>query len=206
LVEQDALRARVLSGPGPASPGSVAGLDVAYQGDRLAAAVVVMDPSDLSVLDVAVAKGAPAFPYIPGLFAFREIPALLDALEKLRVRPDVLICDGHGMAHPRRFGLASHLGVLTDLPSFGVGKTRLIGDWEPVGEKRGDRSDLIDSGETVGAVLRTQDHVKPVFVSTGHRMDLETACSLTLRLAPRFRLPETTRAADRACRDAVAAL
>lgn len=181
----------------------MAGLDVAYQGDRLAAAVVVLDPSDLHVLDVAVVRGTPAFPYVPSLFAFREIPALLEALDKLGVRPEVLICDGHGMAHPRRFGLASHLGVLTGLPSFGVGKTRLIGDWAPVGEKRGDRSDLIDAGEIVGAVLRTQDRVKPVFVSAGHRMDLETACSLTLRLAPRFRLPETTRAADRACRDAV---
>lgn len=142
---------------------------------------------------------------MPGLFAFREIPALLDALDRLRVTPDVLICDGHGMAHPRRFGLAAHLGVLTGLPSFGVGKTRLLGTWEPVGPLRGDRSALIDDGETVGAVLRTRDDVKPVFVSTGHRMDLETACSLTLRLTPRYRLPETTRAADRAGRDAVAA-
>jgi deoxyribonuclease V len=203
LEEQDALRARVLPGPGPASPGAVAGLDVAYQGDRLAAAVVVLDPVTLGLVDTAVVRGTPAFPYVPGLFAFREIPALLDALDRLRVRPDVLICDGHGMAHPRRFGLASHLGVLTGLPSFGVGKTRLIGHWEPVGAKRGERSDLVDDGETVGAVLRTQDQVKPVFVSTGHRMDLETACSLTLRLTPRFRLPETTRAADRACRDVV---
>jgi deoxyribonuclease V len=203
LEEQDALRARVLPGPGPASPGAVAGLDVAYQGDRLAAAAVVLDPVTLGVLDTAVVRGTPAFPYVPGLFAFREIPALLDALDRLRVRPDVLICDGHGLAHPRRFGLASHLGVLTGLPSFGVGKTRLIGHWEPVGAKRGERSDLVDDGETVGAVLRTQDQVKPVFVSTGHRMDLEAACSLTLRLTPRFRLPETTRAADRACRDAV---
>jgi deoxyribonuclease V len=203
LEEQDALRARVLPGPGPASPGAVAGLDVAYQGDRLAAAVVVLDPVTLGVLDTAVVRGTPAFPYVPGLFAFREIPALLDALDRLRVRPDVLICDGHGLAHPRRFGLASHLGVLTGLPSFGVGKTRLIGHWEPVGTKRGERSDLVDDGETVGAVLRTRDQVKPVFVSTGHRMDLDTACSLTLRLTPRFRLPETTRAADRACRDAV---
>jgi deoxyribonuclease V len=203
LVVQDALRARVLPGPGPASPGAVAGLDVAYQGDRLAAAVVVLDPVDLKVIDMAVVRGTPAFPYVPGLFAFREIPSLIEALDRLRVRPEVLICDGHGVAHPRRFGLASHLGVLTGLPSFGVGKTRLIGRWEPVGEKRGDRSPLVDRGETVGAVLRTQDQVKPVFVSTGHLIDLETACSLTLRLAPRYRLPETTRAADRACRDAV---
>jgi len=206
LDQQDALRARVRPGPGPAAPETVAGLDVAYHADRLAAAVVVLSLSDLTTVDMAVVRGTPAFPYVPGLFAFREIPALLDALERLRVQPDVLICDGHGLAHPRRFGLASHLGVLTDRPSFGVGKTRLVGAWEPVGVRRGDRSALIDHGETVGAVLRTQAHVKPVFVSTGHRMDLETACSLTLRLTPRYRLPESTRAADRACRDAIAAL
>jgi deoxyribonuclease V len=128
----------------------------------------------------------------------------MDALDKLSTRPDVLICDGHGLAHPRRFGLASHLGVLTDLPSFGVGKTKLVGEWDPVGPQRGDRSLLVDGGETVGAVLRTQTSVKPVFVSTGHRIDLATSCALTLALTPRYRLPETTRAADRACRDAIA--
>jgi deoxyribonuclease V len=200
---QDELRARVITGPGPAAVRTVAGLDVAYDGDRLAAAIVVLDAADLSVRDTAVARGTPAFPYVPGLFAFREIPALLDALAKLTVRPDVLICDGHGLAHPRRFGLAAHLGVLTDLPSFGVGKTRLIGDWAPVGDNRGDRSALIDAGETVGAVLRTQKGVKPVFVSVGHRMDLDSACDLTIALSPRYRLPESTRAADRACRDAL---
>ena len=202
-AEQDRLRTRVIVEPGPAAPATVAGLDVAYDGDRLAAAVVVLDVVDLSVSDTAVVLGTPAFPYVPGLFAFREVPALLAALEKLTVRPDVLICDGHGLAHPRRFGLASHLGVLTDLPAFGVGKTRLLGDWAPVGPRRGDRSPLIDAGETVGAVLRTQDGVKPVFVSVGHRMDLAGACDLTLALTPRYRLPETTRAADRACRDRI---
>jgi deoxyribonuclease V len=189
--------------PGPAAPATVAGLDVAYDGDRLAAAVVVLDAIDLTVRDTAVVLGTPAFPYVPGLFAFREVPALLAALDKLTVRPDVLVCDGHGLAHPRRFGLASHLGVLTGLPAFGVGKTRLLGDWAPVGPRRGDRSPLIDAGETVGAVLRTQDGVKPVFVSAGHRMDLAGACDLTLALTPRYRLPETTRAADRACRDRI---
>ncbi|GAA2679330.1 deoxyribonuclease V [Actinoplanes palleronii] len=203
LAAQDLLRGRVVRAPGPASPATVAGLDVAYDdsGDRLGAAVVVLNTEDLSVRDTAVIRGRPAFPYVPGLFAFREVPALMAALEKLTVRPDVLICDGHGLAHPRRFGLAAHLGVLTDLPSFGVGKTRLIGAWEPVGERRGSRSALVDDGETVGAVLRTQTGVKPVFVSVGHRIDLDTACALTLRLAARYRLPETTRAADRVCRD-----
>jgi deoxyribonuclease V len=200
---QEALRSRVIVATGPRSPAAVAGLDVAYDGDRLAAAVVVLDPNDLSVLDTAVVTGEPAFPYVPGLFAFREVPSLLDALDRLTVRPDVLVCDGHGMAHPRRFGLASHLGVLTGIPSFGVGKTRLLGAWEPVGPERGDRSALVDAGETVGAVLRTQSRVKPVFVSVGHLMDLDSACDLTLRLAPRYRLPETTRAADHACRDRI---
>ena len=203
LAVQDALRPRLLGGPGPERPATVAGLDVAYHedGERLAAAIVVLDTADHRVVDTAVVQGRAAFPYVPGLFAFREIPALLTALDRLTVRPDVLICDGHGLAHPRRFGLACHLGVLTDLPSFGVGKTPLVGSWEPPGERRGGRSALIDDGETVGAVLRTRDAVKPVFVSIGHRMDLDTACALTLGLTPRFRLPETTRAADRACRD-----
>jgi deoxyribonuclease V len=203
LAVQDDLRSRVVLESGPAAPATVAGLDVAYSedDDRLAAAVVVLNTSDLSIADTAVIRGRPAFPYVPGLFAFREVPALMDALERLTVRPEVLICDGHGLAHPRRFGLAAHLGVLTDLPAFGVGKTRLVGDWEPVGEPRGARSALVDAGETVGAVLRTQSGVKPVFVSAGHRIDLDRACELTLRLAPRYRLPETTRAADRACRD-----
>ncbi|TWG10849.1 endonuclease V [Actinoplanes teichomyceticus] len=200
---QDLLRGRVVAAPGPASPATVAGLDVAYDdsGQRLGAAVVVLDTGDLSVLDTAVVRGRPAFPYVPGLFAFREVPALLAALDRLTVRPEVLICDGHGLAHPRRFGLAAHLGVLTDLPSFGVGKTRLVGEWEPVGATRGSRSALVDGGEPVGAVLRTQTGVKPVFVSVGHRIDLDHACALTLRLAPRYRLPETTRVADRVCRD-----
>lgn len=205
LAVQDALRPRLLAGPVPARPATVAGLDVAYHpdGERLAAAIVVLDAADHRVVDAAVVQGRPAFPYVPGLFAFREIPALLAALERLTVRPEVLICDGHGLAHPRRFGLACHLGVLTGLPSFGVGKTRLLGDWAPPGDRRGDRSDLVDAGETVGAVLRTRPGVKPVFVSVGHRMDLDTACALTLALTPKFRLPETTRAADRACRDAL---
>lgn len=205
LAVQDALRPRLLGGPGPDRPATVAGLDVAYHadGERLAAAIVVLDTAEHRVVDTAVVRGRAAFPYVPGLFAFREIPALLAALDRLTVRPEVLICDGHGLAHPRRFGLACHLGVLTGLPSFGVGKTPLVGDWAPPGERRGDRSELVDGGETVGAVLRTRDGVKPVFVSVGHRMDLDTACALTLSLTPRFRLPETTRAADRACRDAL---
>jgi deoxyribonuclease V len=129
---------------------------------------------------------------------------LLDALGKLRVTPDVLVCDGQGLAHPRRFGLACHLGVLTGLPSIGVGKTAFVGSFEEPGARRGDSADLVLDDEVVGKVLRTQDRVKPVFVSIGHRISLDNATRLVLRLAPKYRLPETTRAADHACRAAIA--
>ncbi|BCL15807.1 deoxyribonuclease V [Micromonospora sagamiensis] len=193
-------------GPGPTAPTTVAGLDVAYaeDGDRLAAAVTVLDVRTLRVVDSAVVTGRPAFDYVPGLFAFRELPALLDALDRLTNPPDLLVCDGHGLAHPRRFGLACHLGVLTGLPAIGVGKTPLVGTWDPPGERRGSWSPLVDGTEVVGRVLRTQDGVKPVFVSVGHRMGLENACALVLALAPSYRLPETTRTADRLCRAALA--
>jgi deoxyribonuclease V len=217
LAVQDALRSRVEPGPGPGRPATVAGLDVAYHpdGERLAAAVVVLDAVSLAVVDTAVVLGRPAFGYVPGLFAFREVPALLEALDRLTTCPEVLVCDGHGLAHPRRFGLACHIGVLTGLPSYGVGKTPLVGRWETPGGRRGDASPLIDApwppdaagtatDQVLGSVLRTRDGVKPVFVSTGHRMDLGTAVALTLALTPAYRLPETTRAADHACRVALA--
>ncbi|MEV6633950.1 endonuclease V [Actinoplanes sp. NPDC051470] len=199
---QDELRPQLLDGPVPITPSTFAGVDVAYGEDRLAAAVVVLE-ADLSVRETAVVIGEPAFPYVPGLFAFRELPAVLDAFSQLKDQPEVVVCDGQGRAHPRRFGLACHLGVLLDLPTLGVGKTRLVGEADEPGERRGDRSALIDRGDEVGALLRTQDRVKPVYVSAGHRMDLDTACALTLRLTSRYRLPETTRAADHACRAAL---
>ena len=205
---QDRLRPLVdLVGPGPEAPATIAGLDVAYaeDGDRLAAAVAVLDAGTLDVVDVAVTTGRPAFDYVPGLFAFRELPALLEALARLTVRPELLVCDGHGLAHPRRFGLACHLGVLTGLPAIGVGKTPLLGRWEPPDRRRGAWAPLQDGTETVGRVLRTQDGVKPVFVSVGHRMSLDNACARVLALSPRYRLPETTRQADRLCRAALAA-
>ncbi|RKN38110.1 endonuclease V [Micromonospora endolithica] len=208
LAVQEQLRPLVdLVGPGPDAPATVAGLDVAYaeEGDRLAAAVTVLDTRTLAVVDSAVVVGRPAFGYVPGLFAFRELPALLDALGGLRTLPELLVCDGHGLAHPRRFGLACHLGVVTGLPAIGVGKTPLVGDWASPGRERGAWSPLSDGGEVVGRVLRTRDGVKPVFVSVGHRVSLANATAQVLALTPRFRLPETTRTADRLCRDALAA-
>jgi deoxyribonuclease V len=194
---QDRLRPLAdLTSPGPVAVRTVAGLDVAYADDRLAAAAVVLDAESLDVVEEATVIDRPGFPYVPGLFAFRELPALVDALRRLSVTPDLLVCDGHGLAHPKRFGLACHLGVLTGLPSIGVGKTRLVGSYDEPGGERGSWSAVSDDGQVVGRALRTQTGVRPVFVSIGHRADLDTACALTLRLAPRHRLPETTRRAD----------
>jgi deoxyribonuclease V len=208
---QQELRPLVRTAPLAAPPRTLAGLDVAYGGshgsadDSVAAAVVVLDADTLEVLDSATAVGTAGFPYVPGLFAFRELPVLIAALRRLATTPDVLLCDGQGLAHPRRFGLACHLGVLAGLPTLGVAKTPLLGRWDEPGPARGDSSDVHDGGEVVARVLRTQDGVKPLTVSTGHLITLDDACDLVLRASPRYRLPETTRLADRLCRDTLAA-
>ncbi|MEU5400067.1 endonuclease V [Streptomyces sp. NPDC005963] len=206
---QDELRDRlVLDEPGPPpGVGRVTGVDVAYDDelDLVAAAAVVLDARTLAVVEQSTAVGRVAFPYVPGLLAFREIPAVLGALAALTGDPGLLVCDGYGRAHPRRFGLASHLGVVTGLPSIGVAKNPFVFTHPEPGPGRGDTASLIaDDGEEVGRVLRTQDGVKPVYVSVGHRISLDHACAHTLRLASRFRQPETTRRADRLCRDALA--
>lgn len=195
---QERLRPMVRFEGAPDEIRTAAGLDVAYgeHSDRLVAAVTVLDVASLSVVDEVVVRGVADFPYVPGLFAFREAPPLLSALSRLSVEPDVLVCDGQGTAHPRRFGLACHLGVLTELPSIGVGKTAM-GRYEAPGEERGERTPLLLDDEVVGRALRTQRSVEPVFVSVGHRFALDAACELVLRLAPKYRLPETTRTADR---------
>ncbi|MBB2913619.1 deoxyribonuclease V [Streptosporangium becharense] len=198
---QDELRPLLdLTGPGPRDPARIAGVDVAYDGDRLAAAVTVLDGTTLEVVEEVAVHGRVAFDYVPGLLAFRELPALLDALDRLSALPDLVVCDGYGLAHPRRFGLACHLGVLTGLPAIGVGKTAFVGTYDEPGPERGSWSDLRLDGDVVGRVLRTRDGVKPVFVSAGHRVDLDTACHNVLNLTLRYRLPETTRAADRLSR------
>ncbi|MBO2008104.1 deoxyribonuclease V [Hymenobacter negativus] len=179
---------------------TVAGVDVAYEqnSNRLVAAVAVLDVASLQVIRIASYHGEATFPYIPGLFSFRELPAVLSALDQLPVKPDLLVCDGQGLAHPRRFGLACHLGVVTGIATIGCAKTRLIGEYEPLGADRGAYQSLVDEGAVVGRALRTQTGKNPVFVSVGHKVSLETATDWILRLTPTYRLPETTRAADQA--------
>jgi deoxyribonuclease V len=208
---QDELRGRVvLDEPGPPpGTGRVTGVDVAYDDERdvVVAAAVVLDAATLDVVAEATAVGQVSFPYVPGLLAFREIPAVLAALDALPCAPGLVVCDGYGLAHPRRFGLASHLGVLTGLPTIGVAKNPFTFSYEEPGTRRGSACPLLASEPTgpeeVGRALRTQDVVKPVFVSVGHRMSLDNACAHTLALAPKYRLPETTRSADSLCRRAL---
>lgn len=176
----------------------VAGVDVAYQKDNdlLVASAVLLNAQTLDIIEHVTIHDTASFPYIPGLFSFRELPPLIKALKGLSTPPDLVVCDAQGRAHPRRFGLACHLGVLLDLPSIGCGKTRLIGTEHTPAKARGSYTKLIDDDEIVGATLRTQDATKPVYVSIGHRISLATACNWVLRLCTRYRLPETTRAAD----------
>ncbi|WP_063022133.1 endonuclease V [Nocardia niwae] len=204
MAMQDELRPQVstLTPPGTRFR-TVAGLDSAYDDTgAVAAAVVVLAAGTLRPVSSAVAHGVAAFPYVPGLLAFRELPATLAALEKLDAAPDLLVCDGQGLAHPRRFGLACHLGLLTGVPTIGVAKT-VWGDYAEPGPERGAATDITIEAAVVGRALRTRTGVKPVFVSVGHRIDLDTACAQVLALTPRYRLPETTRRADQLCRTAL---
>lgn len=201
---QERLRPRVETSDRLATPSRVAGVDVGIdRGSRRSrAAVAVLSWPGLELLEHARAERTVEFPYIPGLLSFRELPAVLAALERLQELPDLIFCDGQGYAHPRRFGLACHLGVVCDLPTIGVAKSRLVGTCEQPGLRRGSRTPLLDGGEIIGTVLRTRTGVRPVFVSVGHRVGLETAVELVLQSAPRYRLPETTRWAHRLASDA----
>lgn len=182
----------------------VAGLDVAYEknGDRCVAAVALLRASDLRVVEIRTRESVVPFPYLPGLFAFRELPALSGLLREISRVPDLLLCDGQGTAHPRRFGLACHLGLMFDLPAIGCAKTLLAGSAAEPGTERGASMPLVYEAETVGCCLRTRTGVKPVYVSPGHRISVASACDWVLRLAPRFRLPEPLRLAHQAARSA----
>jgi len=176
----------------------VAGADAAYHrdGERLVAAVVVLALPGLEVVEEASAEGRVGFPYVPGLFGFREAPIVLRACTRLRTRPDVLVCDGQGIAHPRRFGLACHLGYCLDLPTIGCAKSRLTGEHGPPGARRGSWSWLRQGSERLGVVLRTRDAVRPVYVSPGWAIGFRDARALVLDTSAGYRLPEPTRRAN----------
>ena len=194
---QRTLAARVIDVDDAGPVTLVAGVDVGFPGDgsHARAAVALLSYPGLRVAGTAVAVRPVTFPYIPGLLSFRELPALLAALTALDRQPDLVLVDGHGRSHPRRFGIACHLGVLTGLPCIGVAKSRLTGTHGEVPDRRGAWVPLIDRGETVGAVVRTRVGVRPVYVSVGHRVDLAGAISWVMACTGRFRLPQTTRAA-----------
>ncbi len=186
----------------PGAPAKLAGVDVSTKKGWGHAAIVVLSLPELDILEQVTWHAPLTFPYVPGLLSFREMPLLIPAWEALSVRPDVLMVDGHGYAHPRRFGLACHLGLWLDIPSFGVAKRPFVGEYEEPAPEKGSRSALCDpaTGEVLGAVLRTRARVRPVYVSTGHRITLEEAVRLALATASRYRIPEPTRAAHLASR------
>jgi deoxyribonuclease V len=205
-AQQERLRALVdATGAGLEEVRTVAGIDVAHREgtEHVVAAVVVLDAVTLQPVETATARGRTAHPYAPGFLALRELPVIVSALEALNRTPDLIVCDGAGLAHPRRFGLACHVGLLADLPTIGVAKKPPV-PFEMPGAARGcwtDQVDMVDQACVVGRALRTRAGVRPVFVSVGHRIGLDAACEQVLRLC-RHRLPETTRLADRLARDA----
>jgi deoxyribonuclease V len=198
VLVQEAFRGQVIArDDGRVVFRRVAGMDVSY--DRhspwIYAGIVLLRLPEFEVVEQAGIRQRAQFPYVPGLLSFRESPAGLAVWERLRLRPDCLICDGHGYAHPRRFGFACHFGLLANLPTIGCAKRVLVGTCEPPAGERGSVSDLVDGGEVIGAAVRTREDVAPVFVSVGHRISLQTAVRATLACAPRYRIPEPLRRA-----------
>jgi deoxyribonuclease V len=199
IALQQRLRSRVIKLGRPRAVRYVAGTDVGFEGGGgiARAAVALLSFPELALVDYAIARLPVRFPYVPGLLSFREMPALLEALATLKVSPDLILCDGHGYAHPRRFGIASHLGVYTGITSIGVGKSRLVGEHGQPMQRRGAWVPLRDRGEIIGAVVRTRPYTSPVYVSIGHRVSLALAVRYALACTTRYRLPETTRWAHR---------
>lgn len=180
-------------------PSFIAGFDVGFEdsGATTRAAAVLLDAHTLDVIAREVVRTPTSMPYIPGLLSFRELPALVRALDQLPRRPDLAFVDGHGLAHPRRLGVASHFGVATNLPTVGVAKSVLVGKFDPPGPAVGDTSPLVHRGDTVALMLRTKLRCRPLIISTGHRVSLRTAVEFVLRYGRGYRLPEPTRLADR---------
>jgi len=183
----------------PSSIDLIAGCDVAFDKNNNLAlgAVVILNPETLEVLKSYTGKAKIRIPYIPGYLSFREMEVLCSIFENVEEKPDIVYVDGQGIAHPRRIGLASHLGLFLDTPTIGCAKSRLIGDYQEPSPKKGSRSPLTIDGERVGYVLRTRDNVKPIFVSPGYKIDIESAVDLALKATGKYKIPEPTRQADR---------
>ncbi|MBF0567129.1 MAG: endonuclease V [Nitrospirae bacterium] len=192
---QYTLAARVVIRPFSLRRGYVAGVDAAFKSGKVIASACLLAYPGLERVEESVAVMDIDFPYVPGYLSFREAPAITEAIGKLKTRPDMIIADGQGIAHPRRIGLASHLGVLLNLPTIGAAKSRLIGTSEEPGPFKGDMAYLYHDGDVIGAVLRTRDNTKPLYVSPGHLTDLESAVAIVMSCVTRYRLPEPTRCA-----------
>ncbi len=200
---QEKLRHRVITQDELGTVRYVAGVDVGFKNNYqiTQAAIAVLSFPSLELVESAIAKIPTTFPYIPGFLSFREIPAIVEALKKIQTTPDLILCDGQGLAHPRRLGLACHLGVLLDIPTIGVAKSLFIGKHEEVSLDKGSWQPLIDKDETVGLVLRSRTKVKPIYISIGHKISLPTAKDYVMQCLTQYRLPETTRWADKLASD-----
>lgn len=198
IALQQELRSLVIQEDDFGTVQTVAGVDVGFeQDDRIAcAAIVILKFPDLIIQESVAIRRPTTFPYIPGLLGFREVPIVMEALAMLKTQPSLLLCDGNGYIHPRRCGFACHLGVVSGLPTVGVAKTPYLGIHASLADHRGAWQPIYDADEIIGAVVRTQANVKPVYVSVGHRICLESAIDIVLCCAPKYRLPETTRQAD----------
>lgn len=199
---QEDLAKRLVMENGFKHVGSVAGADVSFNKKKAYAALVIYSYPGLEKLEEVLVAQNLSFPYLPGLLSFREGPVLLQAFEEARTKPDLVLFDGQGVAHPRGLGLASHMGVLLGIPSIGCAKSRLVGEYGRLDSRKGSVTPLILNGESVGAVLRTRDGVRPLFVSPGHLIDLQTSVSVVLSCLDRYRIPKPLREADQASRKA----
>jgi deoxyribonuclease V len=195
---QEVLRRKVRIIPLRGDPSYIAGVDAAFSENRVFAAACLYTYPDLTCIEKTQAARKLTFPYVPGYLSYREGPAIIDAVGRLKRRPDVILVDGQGIAHPRRIGIASHLGLLLDIPTIGCAKTRLIGEYRDPAFQKGKWSALYHQGEIIGAVLRTRDGVRPLFISPGHRIDLGSAVRLVLACVKTYRVPEPLRCADQA--------
>lgn len=198
-VIQEQLSSQVINSDDLVNVKYVAGVDIGFENNYAIskAAVAVLTYPELELVEHKIARIPTAFPYVPGYLSFREIPAILAVLPQLEIAPDLILCDGQGLAHPRRLGLASHLGLLLDIPTIGVAKSLFIGKHEPVPLTKGSWKSLIDKEEIIGVALRSRTNVKPIYVSIGHRISLPTAIDYVMGCLTKYRLPETTRWADK---------